>query len=377
MNTRERFVQSCKFQTVDQVPFVEIGAWAQARDRWFEEGMPKDAETNFNVLRRAPYFGLEHFDELPINTLLCPPFERKIIEEDEHTETFRDQFGQIRKALKTGRGKSGGTRASMDQFLRFAVKSRADFDEIKKRFTPDDPARFPDNWQELLKEYKTRDYPLCLQPGGNFGLYSMLRRFMGTENACTVFYDDPALADDMLDCFTDFFIAFTGKVLSQVQVDWYCIFEDFAFKTGPLVSPMIFKKFLLKRYRRINDHLRSCGVDIISIDSDGNTEVLLPMIIEAGYNHILPMEQAADMDAVRIRKQYGNALGMLGSIDKRELAKGKKEIERELLRQVPYLLESGGYIPTVDHTVPHDVSYENFLYYLDVKRKLVEGCYGA
>jgi len=377
MNTRERFVKSCRFESVDQVPFVEIGAWAQARDRWFEEGMPEDEDTNFNILTRADYFGLEHFDRLPTNVLLCPPFEREIIEEDDHTETFRDAFGQVRKGLKDGRGKSGGTRASMDQILRSAVETRADFDEIKKRFNPDDPARFPDNWAELLEEYKTRDYPLGLQQGGKFGLYSMLRRFMGTENACTIFYDDPAFAEEMLDFFTDFFIAFTGKVLSQVQVDWYCIFEDFAFKTGPLVSPMIFKNFLLKRYRRINDHLRSCGIDIISIDSDGNIEVLLPMLIEAGYNYILPMEQAAGMDAVRIRKQYGKAFSMLGSIDKRELAKGKKEIERELLRQVPYLLETGGYIPTVDHTIPHDVSYENFLYYLDVKRKIVEGRYGA
>ena len=85
------------------------------------------------------------------------------------------------------------------------------------------------------------------------------------------------------------------------------------------------------------------------------------------------MERAAGMDAVKIRKEYGRAFGMLGSIDKRELAKGKKEIEREVLSQVPYLLESGGYVPTVDHTIPPDVSYENFLHYLEVKRKVIEG----
>jgi len=31
----------------------------------------------------------------------------------------------------------------------------------------------------------------------------------------------------------------------------------------------------------------------------------------------------------------------------------------------------------VDHTVPPDVSYKNFLYYLEVKRKLLAGTYGA
>jgi len=32
----------------------------------------------------------------------------------------------------------------------------------------------------------------------------------------------------------------------------------------------------------------------------------------------------------------------------------------------------GGYIPTVDHTVPPDVPLENFLYYLQLKRKIAE-----
>jgi hypothetical protein len=58
-------------------------------------------------------------------------------------------------------------------------------------------------------------------------------------------------------------------------------------------------EILLKRYRRINGHLRAHGINIISIDSDGNIEVLLPMPIEAGFNHILPVEQAASMDAVK------------------------------------------------------------------------------
>ncbi|PIU61666.1 MAG: hypothetical protein COS85_20495 [Armatimonadetes bacterium CG07_land_8_20_14_0_80_59_28] len=99
--------------------------------------------------------------------------------------------------------------------------------------------------------------------------------------------------------------------------------------------------------------------------------------LEAGFNHLCPLEQAAGMDAVKIRKEYGTSLALLGSLDKRELAKGKAEIERELLRQVPFLLETGGYIPTIDHAIPPDVSYGNFLYYLEFKRQLVEGRPGA
>jgi len=36
------------------------------------------------------------------------------------------------------------------------------------------------------------------------------------------------------------------------------------------------------------------------------------------------------------------------------------------------MLERGGYIPGIDHAVPHDVSYENWLYYRQLIRKLCE-----
>ena len=34
--------------------------------------------------------------------------------------------------------------------------------------------------------------------------------------------------------------------------------------------------------------------------------------------------------------------------------------------------EEGGYITDVDHSYPPDVSYENYLYHLEAKRKMIE-----
>jgi uroporphyrinogen decarboxylase len=50
--------------------------------------------------------------------------------------------------------------------------------------------------------------------------------------------------------------------------------------------------------------------------------------------------------------------------------KSKEAIDAELLRLKP-LVEEGGYIPTVDHRVPPEVSLENYVYYLKAKRKLI------
>ena len=37
------------------------------------------------------------------------------------------------------------------------------------------------------------------------------------------------------------------------------------------------------------------------------------------------------------------------------------------------LIAEGGFVPTVDHTVPPDVSWENFSYYMASKAKLLCG----
>ena len=173
-------------------------------------------------------------------------------------------------------------------------------------------------------------------------------------------------------------VTFEGRVYEQidgeqVEFDFFNYFEDMAYNAGPLVGPNIFRKFLMPRYRRINDHLRAHGVKHIWLDSDGNTEVLIPLMIETGITCHWPLERVAGMDPLKIREEYGHDLALGGGIDKRPLAQGREAIERELYHHVPQLIEDGGYIPMIDHTVPPETSYDDFMYYMDLKRKLIRG----
>ena len=74
-----------------------------------------------------------------------------------------------------------------------------------------------------------------------------------------------------------------------------------------------------------------------------------------------------------LRKKYCQGLLIMGGIDKRVLSKDKKAIEKEVMSKVPFLIEQGRYIPIVDHTVPPDVPFEDFLYYRELIRKVAEG----
>lgn len=242
MTSRERFVRCNLFQSVDRAPFTEIAVWGQTVDRWLAEGMPRDIDTSF-YLNGSEYLGFDRWECLPINVWMYPDFPTEVIEEDERIIIYRGGDGVLHRALEEGTAR--GTRASMDQYLSFPVADRASFLDMKKRYNPHAPIRYPRWWADVVRTYRGRNYPLALTAYGGFGLYSMLRRWMGTEKACTVFYDDPALAEEMLDFLTDFFIEVTARALQDIDIDWHNYFEDFAFKTGPLVSPNIFKRFLL------------------------------------------------------------------------------------------------------------------------------------
>jgi uroporphyrinogen-III decarboxylase len=127
---------------------------------------------------------------------------------------------------------------------------------------------------------------------------------------------------------------------------------------------------MLPSYKRLTGFLRKNGVDVIMIDTDGNPTALIPLLLEAGVNGLYPLEVTAGMDARVLRKEYGSDLLLVGNLDKRVLLKSREEIKREVESKVPLLAESSGYIPSLDHTVPPDVPYENYIYYLEV----LKGC---
>jgi len=96
----------------------------------------------------------------------------------------------------------------------------------------------------------------------------------------------------------------------------------------------------------------------------------MPLWLDAGVNCMFPVEIGTwGAEAIRYRRQYGKELLMMGGVDKHILARTKREIEREVNRLAP-LVEEGGFIPLPDHRVPPDVPYENYLFYLEMARKV-------
>jgi uroporphyrinogen-III decarboxylase len=91
---------------------------------------------------------------------------------------------------------------------------------------------------------------------------------------------------------------------------------------------------------------------------------------------IWPFEVNAGMDVLKVRKEWPREFTIWGGIDKLELAKGKDAIYTEVMRVVPEMLKQGGYIPSLDHSVPPDVSFDDWNYYVGLVRELEESLSG-
>ncbi|MBN2305927.1 MAG: hypothetical protein JXQ72_15705 [Anaerolineae bacterium] len=360
MNDRQRFHATMHYQPRDRVPISDFSFWPETLDVWHDQGLPRSV----NCENSDAFFGMDPLVRHPaVNTGLEPAFELKVLEDRGDHEVVQQADGVLvlrRKFM-----------SSIPQHIGHTLVDRASWHtHYKPRLDPSSPGRYPADWDSHVKIWTdpNREHMLVL-PGGS--LYGKIRDWMGMENVSMVLYDDPAWFEEMVETLADCVIGTLRRVLETGgQFDACGIWEDMAYRSGPLMSPRHFTQFLVPHYRRIADLLRSYGVDVIWVDCDGNIDRLIPLWLEAGINCMFPLEIGTwGADPVRYRQQYGRDLLMMGGFDKHILAESKNAIRREVDRLAP-LVADGGYIGFCDHRVPPDVPLANYWFYLETAREV-------
>ncbi|NLS95717.1 MAG: hypothetical protein GXX96_26580 [Planctomycetaceae bacterium] len=383
--SRDRFVDTLDFKPVGR-PWVRWGAflWDETVERWRQEGWdgtPLDDYFELDRLVRVdPWYG-------PV-----PEFRYEVVAEDGETVTYVNHEGIVMREFKKNHD------MSMPQFIKFPVENEAEFERFAvERLALHSEQRLSAKWKQQLASGRVQvgvgrgelaDADTAAAASGTNaaevwprkcwadrwgGFFGSLRNMLGVQNLCVAFYDQPRLIERMMEERADRIIEITAEVLKHTQFDTFWFWEDMAYKAGPLVGPELFGRFAMPHYRRVCEWLRSQGIRHIGLDSDGNIEALIPLWLEAGITHLWPFEVQSGMDVVKVRRQYGKQLGMIGGLDKRVLVQGGETMRREVDRVMP-VVDDGGYIPELDHSVPPDVSWANFCEYIEyLKHRLAKG----
>lgn len=343
-----------RFQPVDHVPDQEFGYWGETLAAWHKQGLPEWVNSNDAADR---YFGFAPQAYAPVNIGIIPAFEYQVLEEDDRHRIIIDSGGVKCLVHKDGQ-------ASIPKHLKFPVETRDDWNEFKKRYDPTTPGRYPGNWDSIRDELNASDIPMGIHCGSLFG---WVRNHMGFENLSITCADDPDFVEEMVEHTANFILKVIDKAVREVKFDYAMIWEDIAFNKGPMVSPAMFRRFTAPGYKRITDLLRQHGCEVVYVDCDGNINELVEVWLDSGVNCMFPLEIRGGSDPYPMREKYGNRVLLAGGVDKTQLIAGKEAIRKEVKR-LEKLVEMGGFIPHVDHRCPPDVTYENYLYYLDVKR---------
>ena len=72
------------------------------------------------------------------------------------------------------------------------------------------------------------------------------------------------------------------------------------------------------------------------------------------------------MDLLKIKKDFGDRIALIGGMDVRTLLTNDLDVvRRELEAKVPGVMAGSGYVLQVDHSVPDQVNYETYRYFVE------------
>ena len=332
-----------------------------ALERWANEGMPQD----------VPYAELFHYDDGGNYSLgalgwceaaFVPAFEQCVLEDRGDHEVVRDWAGRhvlFFKARRVG---------FMPEYVEHPVKDQRTWEEdVKWRLQVATPERWVD-LPDRMERARAAAAQGLIMTQNLVGGYMYLRSLTGPVELLYIVHDQPELVHDCMRTWLELADAVIARHQEVVTLDEIFLAEDICYNHGSLISPDMMREFLLPYYQQLVANAKSRQIDrnrhlYVQIDTDGFADPVIPLYRESiGMDVMSPFEVASNCDVVRTAREYPD-LVISGGIDKRVLARTKRDIDEMVERIVPVMRERGGYVPTVDHGTPEETPYENYLHY--------------
>ncbi|MDP3061718.1 MAG: uroporphyrinogen decarboxylase family protein, partial [Chloroflexota bacterium] len=316
MDARERFLRVAQGQPVDRVPYLEEAIREEVLRRWRREGLSRSVtEDNYRQ-----FFGL-----------------------DKHEYFY----------------------LAMEPPLHGSLKSRHDFQRLQdayRSYLPD--FRQPRFWRDKANRHRGRDYPLGVMGwrGLMLPLFTHRREWSSLRDVLLALHDHPQPLKDALELVADCYIETVRLALQHLEFDFGLVSEPIASPTGPVISPAMYREFVLPPIRRVVAFFHEQGVRPVIFRSLSNANAIVPMAVEAGADGLWIGQTAGVVDYVALRKAYPHLL-LMGGLDSTVLARDEAAIQAEVDAKVPFLLASGRYLPFLDDNPREHIPYRNYVFY--------------
>ena len=243
-------------------------------------------------------------------------------------------------------------------------------DDIR-RYRPPDPEAPPrlGKLPELVERYKGRR-AICFHHRAAFMWSAYL---MGLDNMLMNLLAEPELVELTMEKVLRCNLRIVQRAI-RAGAEVIILGDDYAGNQGPMMSPALFRRFLLPPLARMIAMIHEEGALCIK-HSDGNLYPLLDLIVSAAPDGINPIEPVAGMDLKTVKRLVGHRVCITGNIDCAHLLPhGTPQQVRAAVRQaIADAAPGGGYILTSSNSIHSSCQPRNFVAMVQACREF--GCY--
>jgi len=160
-----------------------------------------------------------------------------------------------------------------------------------------------------------------------------------------------------------------GLTFAKEGVDALLIYDDYAYHSGPFISPAQWRRHVLPWNKKVISAFHKEGVPV-TLHACGDVRSLMDGIIESGYDAIHPLEPTANMSLEEAKERWGDRICLVGNININTLSLGTAEdVEKEAREAIKNAAPGGGYVLASGHAVYHSCKPENVVRMSKVKKK--------
>jgi uroporphyrinogen decarboxylase len=188
--------------------------------------------------------------------------------------------------------------------------------------------------------------------------------FFGMENYFMKMYTEPEIVDAVTEHLVEFFAIGNEKLLSEMgdSADIFFMGNDFGTQLSLLISPELFKRFVLPGMKRNIDIAKKHGKKVM-LHSCGAIKEVMPILIGAGVQAFHPLQaKALGMDAETLAREFKGKVAFMGGIDTQQLlVHGTPQDIRDDVRRVKDLLGPNLIVSPSHETLLPNVPFENVI----------------
>jgi uroporphyrinogen decarboxylase len=360
LTSKERFQRILRHEPVDQVGLFEV-FWKETTRQWAAEGRfekPEMVSDHFGLDVRRTGGEITPVPWKVTNLVADLDAGDQLIEQTATAKLVRDGNGAL---LRWRTDHSGGP-----EHVDFSVKDRRGWEELIRPHLLDERTyerRLDFTLYRNLRDKCARENLfMCVSVHGCFDL---INKMCGHQYLLMGMATDPDWIRDMRDVYANVTVKLLKILFAKEGLpDGLWMWDDLGFKHRPFMAPAMYRELIYPGHKRVFDFAHSRGLAVV-LHSDGLVEPLIPHLIEAGIDCLQPLEAKAGMDLLQIKKTYGQRIALIGGMDVRELISNDLgRVRQELERKLPQAMAGSGYVLQVDHSVPNQVSYDTYRYFV-------------